>query len=185
MKDSHSSISTFNTDTHKTVLSAYFLAVAPLRGIDASNELLLLFKLKLLMYRSRLHLQPPSPPLPLFLHPRLGTLGQYGGRSDKSHRCSSHHRCPEIASAPEKGEELPLEELGSALGSGFSGALGKYSTGLISCLIGSKIPGGFNLSAIKSYLSKNWGLGSSRSNGVLLLKTTLEPSKRLANLKPI
>ena len=35
----------------------------------------------------------------------------------------------EFASAPEKGEELPLEELGSALGSGFSGALGKYSTG--------------------------------------------------------
>jgi fatty acid synthase subunit beta len=35
----------------------------------------------------------------------------------------------EFASAPEKGEELPLEELGSALGSGFSGALGKYSMG--------------------------------------------------------
>ena len=44
----------------------------------------------------------------------------------------------EFASAPEKGEELPLEELGSALGSGFSGALGKYSTGLISRVIGGK-----------------------------------------------
>src|SRR5271156_423234 len=31
----------------------------------------------------------------------------------------------------EKGEELSLQELGSALGSGFSGALGKYTTGLI------------------------------------------------------
>jgi fatty acid synthase subunit alpha, fungi type/fatty acid synthase subunit beta, fungi type len=42
----------------------------------------------------------------------------------------------EFTSAPEKGEELRLEELGSALGSGFSGALGtKYSTGLISCLV--------------------------------------------------
>jgi fatty acid synthase subunit alpha len=87
----------------------------------------------------------------------------------------------EFASAPEKGEELPLEELGSALGSGFSGALGKYSTGLISRLIGGKMPGGFNSSAIKSYLSKSWGLGSSRSDGVLLLGTTLEPPKRLAS----
>ena len=87
----------------------------------------------------------------------------------------------EFASAPEKGEELPLEELGSALGSGFSGALGKYSTGLISHLVGGKMPGSFNSSAIKSYLSKNWGLGSSRSDGVLLLGTTLEPPKRLAS----
>ena len=87
----------------------------------------------------------------------------------------------EFAAAPEKGEELPLEELGSALGSGFSGTLGKYSTGLISRLIGGKMPGGFNSSAIKSYLSKNWGLGTSRSDGVLLLGTTLEPPKRLAS----
>jgi fatty acid synthase subunit alpha len=64
---------------------------------------------------------------------------------------------------------------------GFSGALGKYSTGLISRLIGGKMPGGFNSSAIKSHLSKNWGLGSSRSDGVLLLGTTLEPPKRLAS----
>ena len=41
------------------------------------------------------------------------------------------------ASAPEKGEELPLEEFGSALGSGFGGALGKYSMGLISRLTAS------------------------------------------------
>jgi fatty acid synthase subunit beta len=44
----------------------------------------------------------------------------------------------EFASAPEKGEELFLVELGSPLGSGFSGALGKYSTGLISRLIKAK-----------------------------------------------
>jgi fatty acid synthase subunit alpha len=87
----------------------------------------------------------------------------------------------EFASAPEKGEELSLEELGTALGSGFSGALGKYSTSLISRLVGGKMPGGFNSSAIKSYLGKSWGLGSSRSDGVLLLGTTLEPPKRLAS----
>ena len=80
----------------------------------------------------------------------------------------------EFASAPEKGEELPLEALGSALGSGFS-ALSKYSMGFISRLIGGKMPGGFNSLAIKSYLSKTWGLGPSRSDGVL--GTTLEPPK--------
>ena len=69
-----------------------------------------------------------------------------------------------------QGDELPLEELGW-----FSGALGKYSTGLVSRLIGGKMPGGFNSSAIKSYLSKNLGSGSSRSDRVLLLGTTLEP----------
>jgi len=87
----------------------------------------------------------------------------------------------EFASAPEKGEELPLEELGSSLASGFSGSLGKYSTGLISRLVGGKLPGGFNVSAVKAYLSKTWGLGPQRSDGVLLLGTTLEPPKRLGS----
>jgi fatty acid synthase subunit alpha len=87
----------------------------------------------------------------------------------------------EFSSAPEKGEELPLEELGAALGVGFSGNLGKYTTGLISRLIGGKMPGGFNLSAIKSYLSKSWGLGPQRADGVLLLGTTVEPPKRLGS----
>ncbi|KAI0941408.1 hypothetical protein AcW1_003308 [Taiwanofungus camphoratus] len=43
------------------------------------------------------------------------------------------------------------------------------------------MPGGFNMSAIKSYLSKTWGLGPSRGDGVLILGTTMEPSKRLAS----
>ncbi|GBE87869.1 fatty acid synthase [Sparassis crispa] len=87
----------------------------------------------------------------------------------------------EFTSAPEKGEELPLEELGSALGVGFSGSLGKYSSGLVSRVVGSKMPGGFNISAIKAYLSKTWGLGPTRADGVLLLSTTMEPPKRLGS----
>ncbi|KAF8843701.1 hypothetical protein BDN67DRAFT_963867 [Paxillus ammoniavirescens] len=87
----------------------------------------------------------------------------------------------EFTSAPEKGEELPLEELGSALGVGHSGALGKYTSGLVSRMIGGKMPGGFNASAIKTYLSKTWGLGPSRADGVLLLGTTMEPTKRLSS----
>ncbi len=85
----------------------------------------------------------------------------------------------EFGSAPEKGEELPLEELGAALGSGYSGSLGKYTTGLVSRMCGGKMPGGFNSSAVKAYLSKSWGLGPSRADGVLLLGTTMEPPKRL------
>ncbi|KAK0450204.1 fatty acid synthase [Armillaria borealis] len=87
----------------------------------------------------------------------------------------------EFSSAPEKGEELPLEELGSALSSGFGGALGKYTSGLVSRMISGKMPGGFNSSAVKAHLSKSWGLGPSRSDGVLLLATTMEPPKRLAS----
>jgi fatty acid synthase subunit alpha, fungi type len=87
----------------------------------------------------------------------------------------------EFTSAPEKSEELLLEELGSALGVGISGTLGKYSNGMVSRLIGGKMPGGFNASTIKSHLSKAWGLGPSRSDGVLLLGTTMEPAKRLGS----
>ncbi|KAE9385207.1 hypothetical protein BT96DRAFT_1007268 [Gymnopus androsaceus JB14] len=74
----------------------------------------------------------------------------------------------EFSSAPEKGEELPLEELGPALGSGHSGALGKYTTGLISRLIGGT---SFEIMS----------LGPLRADGVLLLGTTMEPTKRLGS----
>jgi fatty acid synthase subunit alpha len=87
----------------------------------------------------------------------------------------------EFASAPEKGEELPLEELGSALAANFAGSLGKYTTGLVSRVVGGKMPGGFNMTAIKGHLSRAWGLGPSRSDGALLLGTTMEPPKRLGS----
>jgi len=87
----------------------------------------------------------------------------------------------EFSSAPEKGEELPLEELGSALSAGHSGTLGKYSTGMVSRLVGGKMPGGFNLSAMKSHLGKQWGLGPLRSDAALLLGITMEPAKRLGS----
>ena len=87
----------------------------------------------------------------------------------------------EFSSAPDKGEELPLDELGAALGSGHSGNLGKYSTGLVSRAIGGKMPGGFNISSAKSHLSKTWGLGPQRADAVLLIATTMEPAKRLGS----
>ena len=86
-----------------------------------------------------------------------------------------------IAFHRKKGEELPLEELGAALQAGYGGTLGKYTSGLVSRLVGSKMPGGFNLSSIKSHLSKAWGLGSARADGVLLIALTMEPAKRLGS----
>ncbi|KAF8525925.1 hypothetical protein BU17DRAFT_74311 [Hysterangium stoloniferum] len=87
----------------------------------------------------------------------------------------------EFTSAPEKGEELPLDELGAALGSGYSGSLGKHTSGLVSRLVGGKMPGGFNVSSIKNYLSKTWGFGPLRADGLLLLGLTFEPAKRFGS----
>ena len=56
----------------------------------------------------------------------------------------------ELSSAPERGEELPLEELGVALSVDISGNLGKYTTRLVSRLIGSKIPGSFGPTLVRS-----------------------------------
>jgi fatty acid synthase subunit alpha, fungi type len=75
-------------------------------------------------------------------------------------------------------EELPLEELGFAL---CAGALGNYTSGLVSHVVGGKMPGGFNITSIKGHLLKAWGLSPSWSDGVLLLGTTMEPNKRLAS----
>jgi fatty acid synthase subunit beta len=87
----------------------------------------------------------------------------------------------EFSSAPEKGEELPLDELGSALSAGYAGALGKYTTGMVSRLVGGKMPGGFNLSSMKSHLNKQWGLGPQRADGALLFGVTMEPAKRVGS----
>ncbi|KAL9936912.1 hypothetical protein V8E36_004147 [Tilletia maclaganii] len=87
----------------------------------------------------------------------------------------------EFGSLPERGEEMPLEELGSTLNNGYGGALGKHTTGLVSRVIGGKLPGGFNMSGLKAYLSKAWGLGAGRTDAVLLVALTQEPAKRLAS----
>ncbi|CAD6885141.1 unnamed protein product [Tilletia caries] len=87
----------------------------------------------------------------------------------------------EFGSLPERGEEMPLEELGSTLNSGYSGTLGKHTTGLVSRVVGGKLPGGFNMSAVKAHLSKAWGLGSGRTDGVLLVALTQEPAMRLTS----
>ena len=49
----------------------------------------------------------------------------------------------------------------------------------MSCMVGGKMPGGFNITSIKEHLSNAWGLGPGRSDGTLPLGTTMEPTKCL------
>ena len=63
----------------------------------------------------------------------------------------------------------------------FNGQLGKQSSSLVARLVSSKMPGGFNITAVRKHLETRWGLGSGRQDGVLLLALTSEPASRLAS----
>nr|BAB62032.1 fatty acid synthase alpha-subunit [Schizosaccharomyces pombe] len=87
----------------------------------------------------------------------------------------------EFGATPEKPEEVPLDELGAIMQSSFNGSLGKQSSSLISRMISSKMPGGFNNSAVRGYLGNRYGLGPGRLESVLLLALTMEPASRLGS----
>ncbi|KAL4880511.1 hypothetical protein BJY04DRAFT_191477 [Aspergillus karnatakaensis] len=87
----------------------------------------------------------------------------------------------EFGSTPEKPEDTPLDELGASMQATFNGQLGKQSSSLIARLVSSKMPGGFNITAVRKYLETRWGLGSGRQDGVLLLALTLEPASRIGS----
>ena len=63
----------------------------------------------------------------------------------------------------------------------FNGQLGKQSSSLIARLVSSKMPGGFNITAVRKYLETRWGLAQGRQDGVLLFALTVEPVTRLAS----
>jgi len=87
----------------------------------------------------------------------------------------------EFGSTPEKPEDTPLDELGASMQSTFNGQLGKQSSSLIARLVSSKMPGGFNITAVRKHLETRFGLGSGRQDGVLLLALTMEPASRLGS----
>ena len=78
-------------------------------------------------------------------------------------------------------ENVPIDELGGTIQPSFSGSLGKHTAGLVTRLISSKFPGGFNITTARSHLSTRWGLGPGRSESVLLLALTNEPAARLGS----
>ncbi|KIW08511.1 fatty acid synthase subunit alpha [Verruconis gallopava] len=87
----------------------------------------------------------------------------------------------EFGSAPEKPEDIPLDELGAAIQPTFNGQLGKHSSSLVARMVSSKMPGGFNITAVRKHLETRWGLGPGRQDGVLLLGLTAEPASRLGS----
>ncbi|KAF1953560.1 fatty acid synthase subunit alpha reductase [Byssothecium circinans] len=87
----------------------------------------------------------------------------------------------EFGSTPEKPEDVPLDELGAAMQATFNGQLGKQSSSLIARLVSSKMPGGFNITAVRKHLESRWGLAQGRQDGVLLLALTNEPPARLGS----
>jgi fatty acid synthase subunit alpha len=87
----------------------------------------------------------------------------------------------EFGSTPEKPEDTPLDELGAAIQATFNGQLGKQSLSLIARMVSSKMPGGFNITAVRKHLETRWGLGAGRQDGVLLLALTSEPAARLGS----
>lgn len=87
----------------------------------------------------------------------------------------------EFGSTPEKPEDTPLDELGAAMQATFNGQLGKQSTSLIARMVSSKMPGGFNITAVRKHLETRWGLGPGRQDGLLLLALTSEPAARLGS----
>lgn len=74
-----------------------------------------------------------------------------------------------------------MDELGASMQATFNGQLGKQSSSLVARLVSSKMPGGFNITAVRKYLETRWGLGPGRQDGVLLLALTIEPASRLGS----
>ncbi|QKX60141.1 uncharacterized protein TRUGW13939_07284 [Talaromyces rugulosus] len=87
----------------------------------------------------------------------------------------------EFGSTPEKPEDTPLDELGASMQATFNGQLGKQSSSLVARMVSSKMPGGFNITAVRKYLETRWGLGPGRQDGILLYALTSEPPSRLGS----
>ncbi|KAJ3387995.1 3-oxoacyl-[acyl-carrier-protein] synthase [Lobulomyces angularis] len=81
----------------------------------------------------------------------------------------------------DKAEEIPLAEVAAAIQNNFGGSLGKMSMTLINKLVSGKMPGGFGMGQVKSYLSNAFGLGAKRSDSLLLHGLTMEPAARLSS----
>ncbi|KAL4955090.1 hypothetical protein BDW69DRAFT_204790 [Aspergillus filifer] len=87
----------------------------------------------------------------------------------------------EFGRVPDGVEDKTVSSLGETLQSDFSGAPGKTMSLLISRLVSSKMPAGFNHTAIQEYLASRWGLTKSHADIPLCLSVTMEPTHRLGS----
>ena len=85
----------------------------------------------------------------------------------------------EFGSTPDGCEDLPLEAVGAALDSTFTGRPSKVLSALIARLISARFPAGWNQTTVRSHLESTWGLGAQRQTAVLGYAVSLDPAARL------
>jgi len=57
----------------------------------------------------------------------------------------------------------------------FNGQLSQQSSSMIARMISSKMPGCFNITTARKYLTDRYGLQSGRQDSALILAITIEP----------
>nr|CCA25392.1 FAS2_PENPA Fatty acid synthase subunit alpha putati [Albugo laibachii Nc14]CCA25465.1 fatty acid synthase alphasubunit putative [Albugo laibachii Nc14] len=80
---------------------------------------------------------------------------------------------------PDGAAELPIKDLTSNLVN--YKKMGSVSSSLIAQMLTNKMPGGFTVSKVRSYLTESRGLGSGLVDSVLVFATTEAPKTRLKN----
>ncbi|KAI2628008.1 putative 3-oxoacyl-synthase [Hypomontagnella submonticulosa] len=76
-------------------------------------------------------------------------------------------------------ENMPLKELAAMIQGNYDGKMKKCLRTRVEKMIGSKMPGSFDLIAARSYLNDKWGLASGRQDAVLLMALGQQPAARL------
>ncbi|KAI1106179.1 putative 3-oxoacyl-synthase [Jackrogersella minutella] len=76
-------------------------------------------------------------------------------------------------------ENIPLKEFASSIQGTYDGKMKKCLRTRVEKMIGSKMPGSFDLISARSYLSDKWGLASGRQDVVLLSALGQQPAVRL------
>ena len=84
-------------------------------------------------------------------------------------------------SPSDKIEENELRVVATSVQPSFQGKMGPYTGGLLSRMVGAKMPPGLTLSKIREYLTQTYGLGPERSAGALVHAITMEPASRLGS----
>ncbi|KAF2500061.1 hypothetical protein BU16DRAFT_547057 [Lophium mytilinum] len=84
----------------------------------------------------------------------------------------------EFGSAPDGAEDVPLKELAAILQKSFTGQLGRRTKSMIDKLFTSKMPGGFNLTKVRSMLEQDYGFGAGRQDSILLSSLQAPPAVR-------
>ncbi|KAL4882433.1 hypothetical protein BJY04DRAFT_227084 [Aspergillus karnatakaensis] len=87
----------------------------------------------------------------------------------------------EFGRVPDGVEDKPLLTLAEIFQADFRGEPGKAMSSLISRFMSSKMPAGFNQSALQTYLNSRWGVDKLHSIVPLCFATTMEPASRLGS----